>query len=146
MSRQGLDNYRKVALSNIRTITVSPDDLFIPEIPNLKPEGALISPRPSDTARASAYITETTVQNQDDYGQIKYIRMDNIGSNYDPELLPTVVLQGGGGTGAAASAVLVDGAISDLFVQSFGKGYEYGESEDTKDWIVPVDPNRRAVD
>ena len=92
MSRQGLDNYRKVALSNIRTITVSPDDLFIPEIPNLKPEGALISPRPSDTARASAYITETTVQNQDDYGQIAYIRMDNIGSNYDPELLPTVIL------------------------------------------------------
>ena len=51
MSRQGQDNYRKVALSNIRTISVSAEDLFVPEIPNLKPEGALISPRPSDTAR-----------------------------------------------------------------------------------------------
>ena len=28
-----------------------------------------------------------------------------------------------------------------MFVQSFGKGYEYGESEDTKDWIVPVEAN-----
>ena len=49
-------------------------------------------------------------------------------------------LKGGGGMGASASATHIDGAISSLYVRSFGNGYEYGESE-VYDWIVPVQAN-----
>ena len=52
--------------------------------PNLLPEGSVLSPRKSDLARATAVLTETTVQSQEDYGQIAYIQMDNVGSSYDP--------------------------------------------------------------
>ena len=142
MSRQGEDNYRKVALSDVKVIEINPNELFAPDLPNIFPEGSILSPRPSDLARATAVLTESTVTSLDDYGQIKYILMDNTGSGYDPENLPTVSIEGGGGQGAEAKVEVVDGAISDLLIEDFGINYSHDPENEVYDWIVKSDPNR----
>ena len=73
MSRQGAENYRKVALSDIRTLTIDPDDLFSPEVPNLKPEGEVISSSAFRSCTATSYLTDSTIQGQDAFGQVAYI-------------------------------------------------------------------------
>ena len=59
--------------------------------------------------------------------------MDNIGSNYDPDNLPEIILKGGGGSGAEATPELINGAISDISVLSFGSGYREGTDDEDKD-------------
>ena len=94
MSRQSADNYRKVAYSTVQTVQVSEDELFAEQIPNLPPEGTLLSPRNSDLARAEAILSNTDVESSADFGQIERIAMNSIGRNYDPDNLPEVIIQG----------------------------------------------------
>ena len=141
MSRQSADNYRKVAYSTVETVQVSEDELFAEEIPNLPPEGALLSPRNSDLARAEAVLTDTDVQTSSEFGQIERIAMTSIGRNYDPDNLPEVIIQGGGGTGAEATVEIVDGGIADLMVLSWGENYVDSELNDGGLWITPIDEN-----
>ena len=140
MSRQGNENYRKVAYSDVVTVQVSEDELLNTEIPNLPPEGVLLSPRNTDLARARAVLTDTDVQTSSDFGQIQRISMTSIGRNYDPENLPEVIIQGGGGKDAEAKVKIVNGAIADLLVLDWGDNYLDGDSAEDRQWIKPIDP------
>ena len=144
MSRQGKDNFRKVVLSDSKTIEINPNDLFNEELPNIFPEGAILSPKPSDLAQASAFLTQSTVSTAEDYGLIDYIMMDNIGSGYDPNNLPNAVIQGGGGTGATASVELINGAISSLLIEDYGTGYTHDEPNDIYEWITKADADSKG--
>jgi len=54
---------------------------------------------------------------------VKEIRITNAGSGYTSTNPPTVTISGGGGTGAAATAVIVDNGVQTLSVGGAGNGY-----------------------
>ncbi len=56
-------------------------------------------------------------------GQIDHIRVYNGGSGYDDENPPSVHIEGGGGSGATAQAVMVRGAVSGVRLLNHGTGY-----------------------
>ena len=139
MARQGADNYRKVITSNSKIIKITVEELEDNEGANLKPEGVLLSPRVTNLARATARLTDITAASVEGYGELESITMENIGEGYDPNDLPIVNIVGGGGTGGEAQVVLVNGAINELIVESFGENYlEFNKTH--WDSIIPVDP------
>ncbi len=54
-------------------------------------------------------------------GQITGVSVSNGGQNYASA--PAVTFSGGGGTGAAAHAVLTNGLVSSIVIDSAGSGY-----------------------
>ena len=56
-------------------------------------------------------------------GQIDRIRVYDGGSGYDDDNPPAVHIEGGGGTGATAQAVMVRGAVSGVRILNRGTGY-----------------------
>ena len=117
------------------------DDIAIEEVKNLPPEGNLLSPRSSNIARARAVLADTDVESSEDFGKIDYIYMESIGGNYDPNDLPQVIIQGGGGSGAQAHTEIVNGAISDIVVLSWGKDYSQDVDDTNGGWLVPIEDN-----
>ena len=127
MSRQGELNYRQAYLSNSIDLKITDDQLDNVDAPNLPPDGVLISPRLNEFATATAILSDVLLTNDENFGKISHIRMDNIGSGYDPNNLPEIKILGGGGTGAVALPYAIDGAVSKITLLESGTGYQNGE-------------------
>lgn len=56
---------------------------------------------------------------------VKEIRITNAGSGYTSSDPPTVTITGGSGTGAAATAIIVDNGVQTLSISTAGTGYFY---------------------
>lgn len=78
-----------------------------------------ISPPTSGTTATAVAIT-TSIGG---VKSIKEIRITNAGIGYTSSDPPTITISGGGGTGAAATAIIVDNAIQYLTLTNGGKGY-----------------------
>jgi hypothetical protein len=84
------------------------------------PTVTISSPTFGTTATAVAITTSVgNVQS------VKEIRLTNAGSGYTSNPPPTVTISGGGGSGAAATAIVVSGGIRSFSITNVGRGY-YG--------------------
>jgi hypothetical protein len=86
MSRQNQMNYRQAYLSNSIDLEITDQQLGNVDAPNLPPDGVLISPRVNEFASATAFLSEVLLTNDENYGKLSHIRMDNIGFGYDPKI------------------------------------------------------------
>ena len=77
---------------------------------------------PTSGTTATAVAITTSVANVQ---SIKEIRLTNAGSGYTSTNPPTVTISGGGGSGAAATAVVTSGGILGFTITESGVGY-YG--------------------
>ena len=127
LSRQGEINFRQGYLSNSIDLKITDDQLDNVDAPNLPPDGILISPRLNEFATATAILSDVLLTNDENFGKISHIRMDNIGSGYDPNNLPEIKILGGGGTGAVALPYAIDGAVSKINILEPGTGYQNDE-------------------
>ena len=78
-----------------------------------------ISPPPSGEQATAVAITTSKGGTK----SIKEIRVLNPGSGYDVNNPPLIILNGGGGTGAAVTFGIVNSGISTVIVSNRGKGY-----------------------
>jgi hypothetical protein len=78
-----------------------------------------ISP-PTSGTRATAVAITTSIGG---VRSVKEIRITNAGSGYTSSDPPTVTITGGGGVGAAATALIVDNAVQVLTIDNAGTGY-----------------------
>lgn len=60
------------------------------------------------------------------YSAVSLVNITNSGSGYNPIIPPNVVLSGGGGSGATVTALVGDGAITNLALTLGGTGYVDG--------------------
>ena len=79
-----------------------------------------ISPPPSGTNRATAVAITTS---SGGVKSLKEIRVLNPGSGYDPSNPPLIILNGGGGAGAAVTFGIIDSGISTITDIVRGEGY-----------------------
>ena len=69
----------------------------------------------------NALLAKSRIDEGTDAGAVASVTITNAGSSYSS--VPTVGFSGGGGTGAAATAVLTSGAITEIQVTQGGVGY-----------------------
>ena len=128
MSRQGEPNYRQSKISNSIGVELSEDEFFQPELPNLFPQGELLSPQSTQSARAKAELYSGVGPLDPNFGKIKSINLLEIGGGYNPDDLPQVKILGGGGKGAEAEILMRDdGAIAEITILQGGSGYMDGD-------------------
>jgi len=75
---------------------------------------------PTSGTRATAVAITTSIGG---IKSVKEIRITNAGSGYTSSDPPTVTITGGGGVGAAATALIVDNAVQVLTIDNAGTGY-----------------------
>lgn len=77
---------------------------------------------PTSGTRATAVAITTSIGG---IKSVKEIRITNAGSGYTSSDPPTVTITGGSGTGAAATAIIVDNGVQTLSISTAGTGYFY---------------------
>jgi len=77
---------------------------------------------PTSGTRATAVAITTSIGG---IKSVKEIRITNAGSGYTSSNPPTVTITGGSGTGAAATAIIVDNGVQTLSISTAGAGYFY---------------------
>ena len=128
ISRQGEPNYRQSKISNSIGVQLSEDEFFQPELPNLFPQGELLSPQSTQSARAKAELYSGVGPLDPNFGKIKSINLLEIGGGYNPDDLPQVKILGGGGKGAEAEILMRDdGAVAEITILQGGSGYMDGD-------------------
>lgn len=109
-------------------LLLAPGEIIPP--PGQTSPSALVNPTRAGTYRISELLAppagtlgpQGLVQEfQDGLDAVTEIRLVNGGSNYATS--PTVLITGGGGTGATATAVVKNGAVTAVTVTSGGSGY-----------------------
>ena len=111
-------------ISDPITFEVRPEHIESQATPNSPPTVTLLQPgeHTKKIARAHAVLHSTNDPNDPHFGQVARIVMDDMGSDYIEE--PNVIIAGGGGIGAQATAsVLNPNAVSVVTVLNGGSGY-----------------------
>jgi hypothetical protein len=80
------------------------------------------APSSSDGTRATAVAITSSISGSN-FLSIESIRITNGGSGYSTSILPTVTISGGGGSGAQATASVVNGGINEFTITNSGNNY-----------------------
>ena len=139
MSRQGQPSYRQSIVSNTIDIQVSEEQFNRPIVPNLAPQGELLSPQSTQAALATSSLYKGLLPLDPNYGKIQSLSMLEIGGGYNPDDLPQVKILGGGGKGALAKVEIIeDGAIGNFSIIDGGTNYKNGD-------LITIETNGSGV-
>ena len=121
-SRQGRNNYAQTIVSNTFQLYVQDYDDGV-TLDNISPSGSIVSPGSKEFGRIVAILDDLSPTTGSTDVGLKELTPTQFGSSYT--IAPEVIISGGGGSGAAANARILDGAITTL---SFEKSAYQGDS------------------
>jgi parallel beta-helix repeat protein len=103
------------------------DNIDLSNPANIASASTLIIPDTGDAFRVTGSVGITNIRTYSDnayQGRVRHVYISNGGTGYSPTSPPTVSFTGGGGSGAAGTALVSNsGAVIGVQMTTFGSGY-----------------------